>query len=184
LFPGSYGRNMLVKISGQNTPKTIAFLKGKWGELVPSIPFSYRFLDEDYNKLYNAELRLGRVMDIFSAIAIVLACLGLFGLSSYSIQQRMKEITIRKVLGASVSNLTFVLSKNFIRLSLVAIAIAFPVTWYTMNKWLQSFNYRVDIEWWMFAAAGSAILLIVMLTVSFQSIKAAFANPVKTLRAD
>ena len=184
LFPGPYGRNVLVKISGQNTPKTIAYMKSKWGELVPSMPFSYRFLDDDYNKLYNAELRLGKVMDIFSAIAIVLACLGLFGLSSYSIQQRMKEVTIRKVLGASVSNLTFVLSKNFLRLSLIAIVIAFPVTWYAMSKWLQGFSYRIDMEWWMFAAAGSSILVIVIITVSFQSIKAAFANPVKTLRME
>jgi putative ABC transport system permease protein len=184
LFPGSYGRNLLIKISAHDVRKTITFLQSKWTSLVPSIPFSYHFLDDDYNKLYNAELRLGTVMDIFSVIAIVLACLGLFGLSSYSIQQRMKEVTIRKVLGASVSNLTFVLSKNFLRLSLIAIVIAFPVTWYAVSRWLQGFSYRINIEWWMFAAAGSAILLIVIITVSFQSIKAAFANPVKTLRME
>jgi len=184
LFPEIRGHNLLVKINGQKIPKAIEKIKAKWGALVPSIPFTYRFLDDDYNRLYNSELRLGKVMDVFSAIAIVLACLGLFGLSSYSIQQRMKEVTIRKVLGASVSNLTFVLSKSFLRLSLVAIVIAFPVTWYAMNKWLQGFNYHINIEWWMFAAAGSAIILIVFITVSFQSIKAAFANPIKTLRME
>ncbi|MFI5160311.1 MAG: ABC transporter permease [Sphingobacteriales bacterium] len=183
-FPSAYGRNLLVKVSGGDIPKTIASIQSKWASLVPSIPFTYRFLDDDYNKLYGAELRLGTVMDTFSVIAIVLACLGLFGLSSYSIQQRMKEVTIRKVLGASVSNLTFVLSKNFIRLSLVAIIIALPVTWYAMNKWLQGFNYRITMEWWMFAIAGCAIVLVVFITVSFQSVKAAFANPVKSLRSE
>ncbi|MBS1532235.1 MAG: ABC transporter permease [Bacteroidetes bacterium] len=184
LFPDSYGRNLLVKINGNDVPKTIAFIQSKWASLVPSIPFTYRFLDDDYNKLYSAELRLGTVMDTFSMIAIVLACLGLFGLSSYSIQQRMKEVTIRKILGASVSNLTFVLSKNFIRLSLVAIVVALPVTWYAMHKWLQGFNYRIDMQWWMFAIAALAIVLVVLVTVSFQSVKAAFANPVKNLRTE
>jgi len=184
LFPEIRGRNLLVKINGRDIPKTIAFIRSKWASLVPSIPFTYRFLDDDYNRLYGAELRLGTVMDTFSAIAIVLACLGLFGLSSYSIQRRMKEVTIRKILGASVSNLTFVLSKNFIRLSLVAIAVALPVTWYAMHKWLQGFNYRIDMQWWMFAVAGCAIVLVVFITVSFQSIKAAFANPVKNLRME
>jgi len=183
-FPNSFGRNLLVKINGNDVPKTIAFIQSKWAALVPSIPFTYRFLDDDYDKLYNSELRLGTVMDTFSAIAIVLACLGLFGLSSYSIQQRMKEVTIRKILGASVSNLTFVLSKSFIRLSLIAIAVALPVTWYAMQKWLQGFNYRIDMQWWMFAAAGCAIVLVVFVTVSFQAIKAAFANPVKNLRME
>ena len=184
LFPDSYGRYLLVKINGNDVQKTIAFIQSKWASLVPSIPFTYRFLDDDYDKLYNAEIRLGTVMDTFSAIAIVLACLGLFGLSSYSIQQRMKEVTIRKVLGASVSNLTFVLSKNFIRLSLVAIVVALPVTWYAMQKWLQGFNYHISMEWWMFAIAAFAIVFVVFITVSFQSIKAAFANPVKHLRME
>jgi putative ABC transport system permease protein len=184
LFPDIRGRNLMVKISGDDLKATLAFIQAKWGELVPWIPFTYRFLDDDYNRMYSAELRLGKVMDIFSAIAITLACLGLFGLSSYSIQQRLKEVTIRKVLGASVSNLTFVLSKNFLMLSLIAIAIAFPLTWYAMTKWLQGFTYRISIEWWMFAIAGFAILLIVFITVSFQSIKAAFANPVKSLRSE
>jgi len=184
LFPDNYGRSLLVKINGADLKKTIAGIRSKWGSLVPSIPFTYRFLDDDYDKLYGSELRLGKVMDVFSAIAIVLACLGLFGLSSYSIQQRMKEVTIRKVLGASVSNLTFVLSKNFLWLSLIAIVIAFPFTWYAMSEWLQGFNYHINIEWWMFVAAGAAIILIVFITVSFQSVKAAFANPIKTLRME
>jgi putative ABC transport system permease protein len=184
LFPESYGRSLLVKINGADVKKTIAGIQTKWASMVASIPFTYYFLDDDYNKLYSSELRLGKVMDIFSSIAIVLACLGLFGLSSYTIQQRMKEVTIRKVLGASVSNLTFVLSKNFLKLSLIAIVIAFPFTWYAMNGWLQGFSYRINMEWWMFVAGGCAILLIVFITVSFQSIKAAFSNPVKNLRTE
>ncbi len=182
LFPEIRGRNLLVRIDGRDLPRTINFIKGKWETLVPTIPFSYHFLDEDYNKLYSSEIRLSKVMDVFSGIAIVLACLGLFGLASYSIQQRRKEVSIRKVLGASESNLVFTLSRNFLKLSTVAILLAFPVTWFSMNRWLQDFSYRISIQWWIFAIAAAAILLLVFITVSFHVIRAAIANPVKNLR--
>src|SRR5207342_2692818 len=124
------GRELLVKLNGQHLQQTISFLETKWKTLVPDRPFTYRFMDDDYNQLYNSELRLGKIMDIFSGVAILLACLGLFGLSSYAAQQRTKEIGIRKVLGASVSTIMIALSKDFIRLNLIAMAIALPVAWW------------------------------------------------------
>jgi putative ABC transport system permease protein len=184
LFPEFSGNELLVKLSGHHLPQTISFLAAKWKILVPYRPFEYRFMDDDYNKLYSAELRLGKVMNLFATIAIVLACLGLFGLSSYSVQQRVKEIGIRKVLGASVTNITTLLSKEFIGLVFIAIMVANPVAWWIMNKWLEDFAYRININWSVFVFAGSAALIIALVTVSFQAIKAAVANPVKSLRTE
>ena len=171
-------------MSGQNLPRTIAFLESKWKTLVPHRPFDYRFMDEDYNKLYSAELRLGKIMNLFSAIAIVLACLGLFGLSSYAAQQRTKEIGVRKVLGASIFNLWTLLSKDFVVLVIISFLIATPVAWYLMHSWLLNYEYRTEISWWIFAAAGLGALFITLLTVSSQALKAALANPVKSLRSE
>jgi putative ABC transport system permease protein len=184
LFPELRGRVLLVKMSGHNLSNTISFLEAKWKSLVPDRPFEYRFMDDDYNKLYSAELRLGKVMNLFSMIAIVLACLGLFGLSSYTVQQRFKEIGIRKVLGASVSNIVIALSKDFIWLALVAILIAFPVAWWAMTKWLQDFTYRTDMSWGIYLEAGVITILLAVVTVSIHAIKAAIANPVKSLRTE
>jgi putative ABC transport system permease protein len=185
LFPEirGYG-SLLVKLSGQHLPQSLSFLETKWKALVPFMPFQYRFLDEDFNKLYSAELRLGKVMNLFSVIAILLACLGLFGLSSYSARQRVKEIGIRKILGASLTSLVFVLSKDFIRLALVAIVIAVPLSWWVMSQWLQSFTYRTSMNWIVYLVAAVLTLLITLLTVSIQAISAALANPVKNLRAE
>jgi len=184
LFTELRGRELLVKLSGQHLRQTISFLESKWKTLVPDRPFEYRFLDDDYNKLYNAEIRLGKIMDLFSGIAILLACLGLFGLSSYAAQQRIKEIGIRKVLGASAGNITVALSKDFVGLAIVAIVIAFPVAWWATHKWLQDFSYRTDINWSIYVGAGLGTLLLTMITVAFQAIKAAIANPVKSLRTE
>jgi len=184
LFPELRGRELLVKLSGQHLPETISFLESKWKNVVPDRPFEFRFMDDDYNKLYNAELRLGKVMNLFSTIAVILACLGLFGLSSYAAQQRIKEIGIRKVLGASVSNIVIALSKDFIRLTIIAIVIAFPVSWWATTKWLQDFTYRTDIGWGIYVIAGMITILLAVVTVSLQSIKAAIANPVKSLRTE
>jgi putative ABC transport system permease protein len=184
LFPSPEGRQLLVKLAGNNLPKTLSYIEATWKNLVPERPFEYRFLDDDYNKLYNSELRLGKIMNLFASIAIILACLGLFGLSAYAAQQRIKEIGVRKVLGASVANIVFVLSKDFIKLSAIAILIAFPVAWWAMNHWLQNYQYRVNIEWWVFVITGIATVLLALLTISFQSIKAAVANPVKSLRTE
>lgn len=184
LFPELRGRELLVKLSGRHLTQTISFLEAKWKSLVHDRPFEYRFLDEDYSKLYSAELRLGKIMNLFSAIAIALACLGLFGLSAYSAKQRVKEIGVRKVLGASVSNIVFILSKDFVKLSVIAIAVAFPVAWWAMHAWLQDYSYRVKMHWSLFALAGILSILIAVLTVSFQAIKAAITNPVKSLRTE
>lgn len=184
LFPSPYGNTLMVKITGNHIPETISFLQEKWKTLVPDRPFEYRFLDDDYNKLYQNELRLGKIMNIFASIAIILACIGLFGLSAYSAQQRVKEIGVRKVLGATVSNIVFVLSKDFIKLAFIAALIAFPIAWWAMHKWLQRYEYRISIEWWVFVATALATLLIALLTVSFQAVKAALSNPVKNLRTE
>ncbi|MEP7373280.1 MAG: ABC transporter permease [Chitinophagaceae bacterium] len=184
LFPGGWGNTLIVKVSGQNLSQTIAFLQDKWKQTATLRPFEYRFMDEDFNKLYDSETRTAKVFNIFSAIAILLACLGLFGLSAYSAKQRIKEIGIRKVLGASAGNITVLLSNSFIKLVLVAFVIACPIAWFVMDKWLQDFAYRINISWWMFGLAGLLALLIALITVSFQAIKAAIANPVKSLRTE
>ncbi|HWK07684.1 MAG TPA: ABC transporter permease [Puia sp.] len=182
LFPEGWGRQLLVKMSGQHLTRTIAGLEAKWKVLVPYMPFEYRFLDEDYNKLYSAERRLGRVMNIFSLIAIVLAGLGLFGLSSYAARQRVKEIGIRKVLGASMMDLIVLLSGSFIRLTALALLIAIPLAAWLMNRWLQDFEYRVSPGIWIFAGTSLLVLLITLVTVSLEAMRTAMINPVKNLK--
>lgn len=184
LFTEDWGRYLLAKISGKDIPGTLARMESAWKKLVPHRPFEFSFLDEEYNNMYSAELRIGKVLNIFAAIAILLACLGLFGLSSYSAQQRMKEIGIRKVLGASVAHIITILSKDFIKLALIATLIAFPFAWWMGNKWLQDFTYRVNVSWWIFLVAGSLAVIIALVTVSIQAVKAALANPVKSLRSE
>ena len=184
IFPELRAKELLVKMKGTHLPQTLSFLQAKWKEMLPDKPFEYHFLDDDYNKLYSAELRLGKVMNFFAAIAIVLACLGLFGLSSYAAQQRVKEIGIRKVLGASVSNIIVVLSGDFVKLAAIAIVIAFPVAYWAMTKWLQDFSYRTNMNWSVYLIAGAVTMFLTIATVCFQAIKAAVANSVKSLRTE
>jgi putative ABC transport system permease protein len=184
LFPEIRGRELLIKLSGEHLQQTISFLESKWKTLVPNRPFQFRFMDDDYNKLYSAEIRLGEVMNIFAAIAIILACLGLFGLSSYAAQQRIKEIGIRKVLGASVNNIVIALSKDFIRLTIIAILIAFPVAWWATTVWLRDFSYRTQIHGSIYVIAALLTILLALVTVGFRAIKAAMTNPVKSLRTE
>ena len=150
----------------------------------PGEPFSYSFMDEQFNNLYATEQKTGQIFITFAVIAIVIACLGLFGLVTYAAEQRTKEIGIRKVLGATVTNIISMLSKDFLKLVLIAALIAFPIAWFGMNKWLEDFAYRVNIGWWIFCTAGLLAVLIALITVSFQAIKAAIANPVKSLRTE
>lgn len=182
LFPGGWGNTLIVKTSGEHLPQTIDFLKKTWKEFMPDAPFEYHFMDEEYQQLYQTEKRTGYVFNIFSGIAIFLACLGLFGLSAYAAKQRIKEIGVRKVLGASISNIALLLSGSFLKWVAIAFVISTPLAWWLMNLWLQGFAYRIDIQWWMFALAGLMAVLIAVLTVSFQAIKAAIANPVDSLR--
>jgi len=150
----------------------------------PNDPFSYYFLDETFDRQYKADQQFGKVFGMFAGIAIIIACFGLLGLSAYNVLQRKKEIGIRKVFGASVQNITYLLSKDFAKLVLIASLIAVPLAWWLMSKWLQNFAYRINISVWIFVIAGIAALLIALVTISFQSIKAAIANPAKSLRTE
>ncbi|HEX6226964.1 MAG TPA: ABC transporter permease [Chryseolinea sp.] len=184
LFSEVRARLLLVKVSGDDLEGTISFVESTWKQLIPYMPFDYRFLDEDYEEMYRAELQLGVVMNLFAGIAIVLACLGLFGLSAYMVRQRSKEISIRKILGASLINIVSLLSGNFVRLIIMAIALALPIAYFFADNWLQDFAYRIEIGWWVFVVAGASAIGIALLTVSLQSIKAAGMNPVKNLRSE
>ncbi|MEO8110885.1 MAG: ABC transporter permease [Ginsengibacter sp.] len=181
-----YGGQFIFRIKSANIPQLIAQIENRYHSFdqMSSQPFLYSFLDENFNNLYKGEQRTGSVFIAFAALAIFIACLGLFGLAAYSAQQRTKEIGIRKVLGASVKGIIGLLSKDFIRLVGVAIIIATPLAWWAMNTWLQNFAYRINISWWIFFIAGALALLIALITVSFQAIKAAIANPVKSLRTE
>ena len=184
LFPDLDGSRLMVKLKGDNIPAAIQYLQTAWKQLVPYRPFEYHFMDEDFNKLYTADLRLGQILNVFSAIAIVLACMGLLGLSAYSAKQRTKEIGIRKVMGATVTNVTALLTADFLKLVVVAILIASPIAWLSMNKWLGDFAYRITISWWLVVLTGVGVMAIALLSVGFQSIKAALTTPVKSLRSE
>lgn len=173
-----------LKMNTKELSSTMAFVEKKWHELFPRNPYEYSFLDEEFNKQYIADENTGRTFLAFTGIAIFIACMGLFGLATFTAKQRTKEIGIRKALGASVASVVVLLSKDFIRLVIIAIVIATPVAWYAMDRWLEGFAYRIEIGWWMFALAGLLAIVIALLTVSFQSVKAALMNPVKSLRSE
>ena len=179
----NYGR-LSIKIDGHNVQASIATIRETWQKYLPNTPFDFTFLDEKFNQLYNSEQQQGTLFTIFACIAIFIACLGLFGLSAFTITQRVKEIGVRKVLGASISQIVTELSKDFLKLVLIAAVVALPAAWFSMNKWLADFASRIDVSWWILAAAGIIALIIAFATISFQSIKAALANPVKSLRSE
>jgi putative ABC transport system permease protein len=173
-----------VTIQPGNVHQTIKFIEQKWKEFFPERVFEYNFLDNDIANLYRDQENLSRMVEYFAAIAIMLSCLGMFSLSSFLVLQRTKEIGIRKVLGASIRGILMLLSGDFLKLVLIAIIIASPISWYIMNKWLQNYFYRIDIAPWMFMAAGAFVLVITILTVGLHSIKAAITNPIKSLRTE
>jgi putative ABC transport system permease protein len=162
----------------------IAAIGNKWTALAPGIPFSFRFLDDSFNEMYQSEQQVGKIAIVFSVLAILISCMGMFGLATFIAEQRTKEIGIRKVLGASIQGIIGLLSADFMKLVAIAFLIAAPFGWWMMNKWLQDFVYRVNFSWWIFLAAGMAALLIALVTVSVQAVRAAFANPVKSLRTE
>ncbi len=170
------------RYKGAETASIIAALEKNWKALSPDQPFSYRFLDESFAKMYDAEQRVGKIAGIFGLLSILVSCLGLFGLAAFTTEQRTKEIGIRKVLGASVSSVVGLLSRDFLKLIFVALVIATPLAYYFMKTWLSDFAYRIDISWWVFVLAGSMAILVAFLTVGYQSVKAALANPVSSLR--
>ncbi|MBC6989062.1 ABC transporter permease [Hymenobacter sp. BT491] len=180
---GDNSGSVIAKVKTQDIAGLLASLKKQWSSFVPEEPFLYSFMDERFMQTYEAERKIGRILYIFAGLTIFVACLGLFGLATFTAEQRTKEIGIRKVLGASVTNIVGLLSRDFLRLVLIANLVAWPLAWWAINKWLQDFAYRVSIGWWVFALAGVAALLIALLTVSVQATRAAIANPVKSLRA-
>jgi len=180
---GSYGR-ISIKISGSNIPAALDRIETTWKNFLPDTPYQYTFLDENFTRLYEAEQRQKTLLIIFASLAIFIACLGLFGLSAFAIMQRLKEIGIRKVLGADTSTIVALLSKDFLKLVAFAAIPAFVVSWYFMNKWLEDFAYRISMPWWMFLTAGILAAVIALITISFQAIKAALTNPVKSLRTE
>jgi putative ABC transport system permease protein len=181
---GNSNGKLAVKINSDNLPNTVANIEQIWKRIVPGQPFNYSFMEESFNHTYQAEHRLGSIFTVFTILSILIACLGLFGLAAFNAEKRSKEIGIRKVLGASVSQITYKLSIDFLKLVGIAILISLPLAWYAMNKWLEDFSYRIEIGWGVFALATILAITISILTVSYQSIKAAIVNPIKSLRTE
>ena len=176
--------NISVRLNSAAIPSTLAQIRNKWQKMAPDQPFDYEFMDEQFNKLYTVEEKTGQIIITFTVLAIMIACLGLLGLVTFAAEQRTKEIGIRKILGANVAGIVAMVVRDFVKLVLVASIIAFPIAWWTMNKWLQGFAYRISMSWQVFVFAGSAAILIALITVSFHALKAAIANPVKSLRTE
>jgi len=184
LIPQDRINNVAVKIRDNMRTEALEFLEEQWAGFRPGYPFNYYFVEDNFNQQYDSEERLGQIFGYFSLLAVIIAALGLFGLASFTAQQRIKEIGIRKVLGAKVSQIVMLLSQKFTILVLIAFALAVPVAWITMNQWLEGFAYQIDISIWSFLMAGGLALFVAWLTISYQSIKAALMNPVKSLRSE
>jgi ABC-type antimicrobial peptide transport system permease subunit len=181
----SRGNVAILKLNPEkNAQQSLDKIKEVLGRFNPALPFEYQFVDEDYARNFDSEVRVGTLVSFFSILAIVISCLGIFGLASFVAEQRAKEIGVRKVLGASIIKVWVMLSMDFVFLVTIALFIAVPVTWYFLSNWLTKYEYRTEIAWWIFVASGVGTLLITVATVSYQSIKAAVANPVKSLRSE
>jgi putative ABC transport system permease protein len=176
--------NILVSFQAGNYSTTLANLETIWKQVNPNEPFVYFFLDESIQKQYQTENTMLRIINSFTLLAVLICCMGLFGLVAFTAERRAKEIGVRKVLGASISNITLLLSKDFLKLVLISIAIVSPIAYFFMHKWLQDFAYRINIDVWTFILAASIAIIFALLTVGFQSIKAAITNPVKSLRTE
>ena len=179
-FPGA----MAIKLETSDIISTVSDIKSLWDNIAPGQPFNYYFLDDSFNSSYEAEQRLGKIFSIFTVLSILVACLGLFGLATFNAQKRTKEIGIRKVLGATIGQISYRLTTDFLKMVVWAILIALPLGWFAMNKWLEDFSYRIEIQWWMLVLAAFLAISTAVITVSYQSIKAAIANPVKSLRME
>ncbi|WP_103068886.1 ABC transporter permease [Aquimarina sediminis] len=181
---GSNSNRMVVKLNAGDFSKTISSIEDIWNAIAPGQPFNYYFMDDSFNETYKAEQRLGRIFITFTILSILIACLGLFGLAAFNAEKRTKEIGVRKVLGASINQITYKLTIDFLKLVGVAILISMPLGWYAMNRWLEDFSYRIEIGWQVFALAAFLAIIISIVTVSYQSIKAAVVNPIKSLRTE
>jgi ABC-type antimicrobial peptide transport system permease subunit len=174
----------MVRVAPNSASQSIADIEDIWKKFFPGTPLEYNFLDDSFNNLYKADQQTSSLIFGFAIIAIVISALGLFALAAFTAEQKAKEIGIRKVLGASIVSITQLLTKDFLKLVMIAIIVASPIAWIVMNKWLQNFAYRINIAWWMFLVAGFIAVVIAISTISFQAIKAAIANPVKSLRTE
>ncbi|GAB3729964.1 ABC transporter permease [Spirosoma lituiforme] len=181
---GNSAGTVIVKVKTKDLTGLLANLTKQWNQLAPEAPFTYSFLDERFNDTYRTEQKIGQILGLFAGMTIFVACLGLFGLATFMAEQRTKEIGVRKVLGASVTSIVALLSKDFLKLVGIAIVLSVPVAWYVMDRWLQDFAYKIELSWWVFALAGLLAVGIALATVSFQSVKAALMNPVKSLRSE
>jgi putative ABC transport system permease protein len=181
---GSKHSYLIASLTSGNYPTLLGKVASAWRKVNPGLPFTYSFLDKDFQANYEKDQRTSSIVGYFTMVTILIACLGLFGLSVFSAEQRTREVGIRKVLGASVSNIALLLSRDFLGLVAIALLISCPLAWYGMHQWLQGFAYRTDISWWLFPMAGGIALLVAWLTVSFQAIRAAIANPVRSLRSE
>ena len=175
---------VMIKVKSDDMAASLKKIEGIWKNIAPHRPFNYSFLDQEFDQMYRTEQRSGSMATVFALLAVFIASIGLFGLATFTTQQRRKEIGVRKVLGASVASVVGLLSKDFLKLVLLAVVLASPVAYFFMQKWLSDFVYRIDMQWWMFAVAGFAALGVAFLTVSFQSVKAALENPVKSMRSE
>jgi putative ABC transport system permease protein len=176
--------SLAVRLRSSDIIALVSQIEAKWKHMANGVPFTYTFMDDDFNKLYQSERQTGQLFISFAVFAIFIACLGLLGLVTYAAEQRTKEIGIRKVLGARVGGIVGLLSKDFALLIGIAAVIAFPIAWWAMYSWLKGFAYRTSISWWIFLVAGLSALAIALLTVSIQTFRAAVANPVKSLRSE
>ena len=183
-FLGNSRGLMSFRINTDDVPGFINNLKSTWNEMAPGQPFAFSFLDDRFDRMYEAETRIGKIVGTFAFLAIFIACIGLLGLATFTAQQRTKEIGIRKVLGASVPDMVWLLCKDFGKLIVVAFLIAVPVSWYFMNQWLMDFEYSTSINWVTFALAGTFVLLIALLTILYQSTRVALVNPIETLKVE
>ena len=181
---GSNSRFNSIKLKTDDVSKSLAEIQQTWARYFPNDPFNYFFLNQHFDRQYKSDILFGKVFGFFAMLAILVACLGLLGLSSYNVLQRTKEIGVRKVLGANISSIVVLLSKDFLKLVVISSLIAFPLAWFAMDYWLQDFASRIEIKWWVFVLAGVSALIIALVTVSFQSIKAALMNPVKSLKTE
>jgi putative ABC transport system permease protein len=179
------GRMIYLRTTATRNPELVL---AKIGAVMkkdnPAYPFEYKFVDDQFNNMFLSEMLISKLSRVFSVLAILISCLGLFGLAAYTAERRTKEIGVRKVLGATVSGVAVLLSGDFLKLVCLACLVAFPLAWWMMNSWLQNFQYRVAISWWIFLIAAILALLIAVLTISFQAVKAALANPIKSLRTE
>ena len=179
-----FSRDFMIRISGNNMQQTLGNLEMVWKQRVPDRPFNYHFLDDDYNKLYLAEQRTSLLFSVAAGLAIVLACLGLFGLAAFTTIQRTKEIGIRRILGATLTNITLLIAKNFLWLVCISIFIAIPLAWLAGNHWLESFAFRIPVQAYIFLLTAILTILIALCTVGYHSIRVALMNPVKNLRTE